>query len=236
MCLALPADRKARWLQDFARGLARDQRTFAISLLGGDTSRTRGPLTIAIAALGYVHRGRLISRRGARVGDMVFVSGTIGDAGAGLEMLKTKRSSRGALPLIERYRRPVPRLSLGMRLVGIANAAIDVSDGLVADLGHIADVSGVHIAVDAARVPLSPAFRSEFGDGERAGSRAAISGDDYEVAFTCPRSKASKLSAVARASGVAITEIGSVEKGSGVTLRGTSGRPLRLARRGYTHF
>jgi thiamine-monophosphate kinase len=151
-------------------------------------------------------------------------------------MLKTERSDPGALPLIERYRRPVPRLSLGMRLVGIANAAIDVSDGLVADLGHIADVSGVHIAVDTARVPLSRAFRSEFGDGERAGSRAATSGDDYEVAFTCPKSKASKLSAVARASGVALTEIGRVEKGSGVTLRGTSGRPLRLARRGYTHF
>ena len=236
MCLALPADRNTRWLRDFARGLARDQRTFAVSLLGGDTSRTPGPLTIAIAALGYVDRGRLTSRGGARVGDLVFVSGTIGDAGAGLEMLKAKRSSRRALPLVERYRRPVPRLSLGMRLVGIANAAIDVSDGLVADLGHIADVSGVHIVVDAARVPLSRAFRSEFGDGERARLRAATSGDDYEVAFTCPGSKASRLSAAARSSGVAITEIGRVEKGSGVLLRGTSGRPLRVARRGYTHF
>jgi thiamine-monophosphate kinase len=234
VCLALPADRSARWLGEFAGGLARDQRRFAISLLGGDTSKTPGPLTIAIAALGTVQRGKLISRGGARAGDLVFVSGAIGDAGAGLEMLKSRGSGKG--PLVRRYRLPTPRLSLGMKLVGIASAAIDVSDGLIADLGHVARVSGVHIAVAAAQVPLSHAFRKQFGTGERAVLRAATSGDDYEIAFTCPRSKAAKLASIARSSGIAVTEIGSVMKGSGVTLRGADGRALRLARAGYTHF
>jgi thiamine-monophosphate kinase len=223
LALSLPRDVRYAWLKTFASGLAEDQREFGIALLGGDTTATPGPLTIAITALGVVPKGKMLRRKGAKVGDLVFVSGTIGDAGAGLALLKKK--AKAPKSLIARYRLPAPRLSLGLALRGVARASIDVSDGLMADLGHIAEVSKVRVVVDVARVPVSRGVDP---------IDAAISGDDYEIAFTAP--KREPVMRAARKAGVAVTEIGVVERGEGAVLRDAKGKDIRLVRRGYQHF
>ena len=229
LTLCLPKRINEKWLRAFTRGLARDQKTFGISLLGGDMSSTQGPLTISVTALGYVPKGRAILRRGAKLGDLVFVSGTIGDSGGGLSALKTKQR---APFLIDRYRVPQPRVALGRALRGIASAALDVSDGLLADLGHLADVSNVHVAVAAGRVPLSPALRKAGGDVVA----AVTAGDDYEIAFTAPRAKRAKVFAAAKTSNTPMTEIGWVMKGRGVALIGADGKPMKVAKKGWEHF
>ena len=149
MALALPHTTEDAWLARFARGLSEAQDRYSTSLLGGDTTATPGPLTIAITALGTAPVGSMIRRRGARAGDGIYVSGTIGDAGAGLRILQG--TGEGDAYLVGRYRNPTPRLSLGLALRGVATASLDVSDGLIADLGHISDVSSVRLVVEANR-------------------------------------------------------------------------------------
>ncbi|HEY4941804.1 MAG TPA: thiamine-phosphate kinase [Rhizomicrobium sp.] len=231
LTLSLPRSINMKWLRSFARGLAADQKEFGITLLGGDLSSTPGPLAITVAAFGYVPKGKAILRRGAKLDDLLFVSGTIGDSGAGLEACKTKRR---APFLVDRYRVPQPRVALGRKLRGIASAALDVSDGLLADLEHLANVSNVHVVVEAARVPLSPALKKMWGAD--AVPRTATAGDDYEIAFTAPRDKRAKVLAAAKTSGIQVTEIGWVMKGRGVALLGADGKPMAVGRRGWTHF
>jgi thiamine-monophosphate kinase len=228
LTLALPKAIGPQWLRAFARGLAADQEEFGIALLGGDLSGTPGPLMISITAFGVARKP--ILRRGARHGDLVFVSGTIGDSGGGLTALKQKLRAPG---LIARYRIPQPRVALGRKLRSVASAAIDVSDGLIADLGHIAEASKVHIAVEAARIPLSPALRRLWGDDA---VRAATAGDDYEVAFTAPRRARARVLAAARGASTPVTEIGWVMPGRGVALLDVHGKPISLEKSGWSHF
>jgi thiamine-monophosphate kinase len=233
LALALPHDRDETWLEGFAAGLAEDQKRFAVSLLGGDTTATPGPVTLAVTVLGEVSKGAMIRRAGARPGDLVFVSGTVGDAGAGLEILKGELDGgANAEFLIDRYRLPTPRLELGAALHGVASAALDVSDGLVADLGHIAEVSKVRLTIEADRIPVSPALHA-LGRPD-AVVRAATSGDDYEIAFTA-RSEADALDAGKRA-GVAVTRIGRVESGEGIALVDSEGHRIPVEKGGYSHF
>jgi thiamine-monophosphate kinase len=225
------------WLTRFAAGLAEDQAQFAVSLLGGDTTSTPGALTLSVTALGTIETGRTIRRAGASVGDLVFVSGTIGDAGAGLALLKAGAgtlSESERETLIGRYRVPEPRLALGQGLVGLASASLDVSDGLIADLGHIADVSHVRISIDAARVPLSSACRKFWGT--EAVQRAVSAGDDYEIAFTAPEGARARIMAAAAKPGTQVHEIGRVEAGEGVILLDATGEPIPIAQAGFTHF
>lgn len=229
LTLSLPKPVREGWLRRFASGLAADQKAFGVSLLGGDMSSTPGPLSVSVAAFGWVPKGRAILRRGAGPGDLVFVTGTIGDSGAGLRALKAKKREAA---LIARYRVPEPRVALGLRLRRIASAALDVSDGLLADLGHIADVSNVHVAVIADRVPLSQALRRFDGDVVR----AVTAGDDYEIAFTAPRGKRTQVMAAAKAAGVRVSEIGFVAKGRGVALLGQDGRVMPVVKKGWEHF
>ncbi|MBL6939628.1 MAG: thiamine-phosphate kinase [Alphaproteobacteria bacterium] len=229
LTLSLPKPVREGWLRRFASGLAADQKAFGVSLLGGDMSSTPGPLSVSVTAFGWVPKGRAILRRGAGPGDLVFVTGTIGDSGAGLRALKAKKREAA---LIARYRVPEPRVALGLRLRGIASAALDVSDGLLADLGHIADVSNVHVAVIAERVPLSQALRRFDGDVVR----AVTAGDDYEIAFTAPRGKRTQVMAAAKAAGVRVSEIGFVAKGRGVALLGQDGRVMPVVKKGWEHF
>jgi thiamine-monophosphate kinase len=231
MALLLPDWPDMAWLRAFADGLAADQTAFGLSLMGGDTSATPGPLAISISAFGHVPAGAMIRRAGARPGDLVFVSGTIGDAGGGLAVLKENKS---APELVVRYRVPEPRLTLGPALRGIASASLDVSDGLMADLGHIARVSKVRIEADAVRIPLSNALQRLWG--AEAAVRAAVAGDDYEIAFTAPASRRADVANAAARSGVAVTEIGRVGAGEGAVLLDASGREITIARSGYTHF
>ena len=230
LTLALPKRIDIKWLKAFTYGLAADQKEFGIVLLGGDLSSTPGPLTISITAFGYVPKGKAILRRGAKLEDLVFVSGTIGDSGAGLEALQTRRRAPAS---IARYRVPQPRTTLGPCLRGIASAALDISDGLLADLGHLADVSKVHIVIDAAKIPLSPAARKLWGAD--AVPRAATAGDDYEIAFTAPRARRGQVFAAAKKAGVAVTEIGWVMQGRGVALMGPHGRPIPFGSGGWRH-
>jgi len=232
LVLSLPSRIDLPWIEAFARGLGEDQKTFGLSLLGGDTTSTPGPLTLAVTAMGYVPAGSMIRRAGAKAGDGVFVSGTVGDAGGGLAILKGEGGT-GA-DLIDRYRMPKPRLALGSALRGVASAALDVSDGLIADLAHIADVSSVRIIVEAARIPRSAALRTLWGDSREAIVRAATSGDDYEIAFTAP-SEAGVMDAAQRAE-TSVTGIGRVVRGAGVVLVDDRGHEISVSRAGFTHF
>ena len=231
LTLALPKASDTKWLRVFASGLKADQRAYGITLLGGDLSSTPGPLTVSVTALGYVLKGKAILRRGARAGDRVFVTGTIGDSGGGLAALK---AGKRAPFLIDRYRVPQPRVAFGQALRGLAHAALDVSDGLLADLGHIADVSKIHIAVEAARIPLSAALRKAWADTSV--QRAVTAGDDYEIAFTAPASKRAAIQKAAKATRTQVTEIGFAMHGRGIALLGADGKPLPIRKTGWTHF
>jgi thiamine-monophosphate kinase len=212
------------WLAEFARGLAQDQKMFGVGLIGGDMSATPGPLSIAVTAFGHVPEGKMIRRAGAVPGDGVFVTGTIGDSGGGL-------AAREGV-LYDRYLVPEPPVGFGPSLRGLASAAIDVSDGLLADLGHIADVSGVRIAVEAERIPRSSALRALWGDTTGAIIRAATCGDDYQIAFTALPAKEAALAGAA----VKVTRIGTVARGAGVVLVDAQGREIAVPRKGFAHF
>jgi thiamine-monophosphate kinase len=232
LALALPHSVDEAWLALFADGLSESQQAYGLSLLGGDTTATPGPLTIAITAIGRVPSGTMVRRSGAKPGDHVFVSGTIGDAAAGLAILQGAPAVEAdAAFLIERYRVPRPRVFLGPTLRGIASAALDVSDGLLADLGHIGEASGVRIVVAADSVPRSHALKRFDPDGL---VRAVTAGDDYEIAFTTINPDLATRALPA--SEVPITRIGRVEPGEGVVLVDGEGREIPISRAGFTHF
>lgn len=238
LAMALPKTRDDRWLASFSHGLATDQRKYRIGLFGGDSDATRGPTVLSLAVIGRVAQGRAILRDGARPGDLVYVSGTLGDAALGLAAIKGRlpRISRAARHYLERrYRLPEPRLSLGRRLTGIARAAADISDGLVADLGHVCAASGAGAVIETARLPLSAAVRSIIA-GSPQRIRAALNhGDDYEIVFTAPPNATGRIVAAARAAGVRVTAVGRIVAGRGVRVLDAKGRRLRLSRSGYRH-
>ena len=180
LTMALPKSRGDRWLAAFSRGLAADQRKYAIGLFGGDSDATRGPVVLSLAAIGRITKDRAVLRSGARPGDVVYVSGTLGDAAFGLAALKGQLQQLAPAArryLVRRYRLPEPRLKLGKRLVGTAHAAADISDGVVADLGHICKASGVGAIIEAARLPLSAAARSVIARFPRQIRAALVHGD-----------------------------------------------------------
>jgi thiamine-monophosphate kinase len=233
LSLALPRTMSVDWLTAFARGLEQDQIEFSVSLLGGDTTATDGPLTIAITAFGAVPAGTMIRRSGAKPGDLVFVTGTIGDAGAGLELLKAGRVNDA---LVDRYQLPTPRVVFGQALRGVASAALDVSDGLLADLGHIAQASGAGLIVEADRVPLSPALKQFRDDSPDPVIMAATAGDDYEIAFTAPITARIAVASIATQTNTPVMEIGRVVEGEGVVLTDSAGQEIVVSRKGYEHF
>lgn len=223
MNITLPRTVTPDWLAAFASGLAQDQREFGISLLGGDTSV--GELSISVTAFGFVPSGQMVRRGGARPGDTVYVTGTIGDSGGGLAIFKREKhaltdSERDYL--IARYRVPQPPVAFADGLRGIAHASVDVSDGLIADLGHIASASRVRILVEGERVPLSAPLKSFWG--EQALLRAVAAGDDYQTAFTAPPGLDGPF-----------TAIGQVVAGEGVGLM-VNGQDTAIPLTGYQHF
>ena len=239
MALMLPARLGADWLGRFVDQLAADQDRYGISLAGGDTVATPGPLSLSITALGEVPTGSALTRGGAQPGDGVYVSGTIGDATLGLAIVKGDLEIENAADreaLIERYRMPAPRIDLGQGLRGVADAAIDVSDGLIADIAHIATGSGVGLELNIGMVPLSaPARRLSERDSSWV-ERLLTGGDDYELAFTAPTDAADRVADAANQGGVSVSLIGRVTDRSGVQLIGEGGVPRLFANRGWTHF
>lgn len=238
LALALPRAISKSWIEKFVQGLTGDQAKFHVTLAGGETNRTPGVLAITITVVGSVPKGGLLRRSGAKPGDAVWVTGTIGDAAAGLCLLNNRDSLQDGAArdhLIRRFRVPEPRMQFGKLLAGLASSAIDISDGLIADLGHVADVSGARIEIGRDRVPISRELRALWGSG--AELRAVSGGDDYEIAFTAPPEAAGEISTAARQTHTLATRIGRVVSGSPeVRLLDSSGREVRLEHKGYTHF
>ncbi len=233
LALVRPPGIADAWLEELVDGFAADQAEFAVSLLGGDTVATPGPLVLSVTALGRVAPGTALRRDGAGIGEDVWVSGTLGDAALGLEVLRGAFSpdETAAAALVQRYRVPQPRTALGRALRGLATACQDVSDGLVQDLGHIARQSGIAVTVEAPAVPLSDAA----ADGPDALRRALTGGDDYELAFTAPVDRRRRIEGAAREAGVAVARIGRTSPGSGVVVLDAAGRPVEVASGGWAH-
>ncbi len=241
MTVALAPSVDAAWLEAFVAGLATDQARYGIALMGGDTTATPGPTTLSVTALGQVRAGAFLPRGGAKAGDLIYVSGTIGDGALGLRVL---RGELAGLPsaladrLVERYRLPEPRTELGPALAeaGLASACLDVSDGLVADAGHLAETSRLAALIDAARVPLSAPARAALAVDRGLLPVILAGGDDYELLFTVPPAKAAGLPALASRLGLPLAEIGRMAAGAGVQVIDETGREISLATRGYRHF
>lgn len=238
---AWPKDIAEDWVAAFAAGLAADQATFGLAVLGGDMTATPGPMTLSLTALGQVEAGRALRRSTARAGDLVCVSGSIGDGALGLGVLTGEWPAlpeESAGHLAERYRRPRPRLGLGQALAesGLASACLDVSDGLVADLEHICETSGLGAVIEAARVPLSPAARLLVADDPALFARVLTGGDDYELCFTLRPERAAELPALAQRLDLPLTVIGRMAAGRDVRTLDRDGQPLPLPRHGWTHF
>ncbi len=230
LALSLPAA-TPEWLQGFAHGLNRMAQDCGLALIGGDT--TRGPLSLTITVFGRLPVSQALLRSGARVGDLLCVGGALGDAAGALPLVLGQRQvpEELAAPLLARYWSPPPQLALGQALRGKATAALDISDGLLADCGHIAKASGVALQIELERLPLSPALLALL-DKPDAQDCALSGGDDYVLAFTLP---AEHLSAVQAAVGP-IFVIGHVLAGTGVQLLDARGEAINPRARGYQHF
>lgn len=228
LALMLPAFADEQWLRDFTVGLQMDQGEFGISLIGGDTTRTLGSLALSVTMFGFVPAGMALRRSGARAGDDIYVSGTIGDAALGLSVAKYELTGDF---LLNRYRLPQPRVALGAHLRGIVSSCTDISDGLAQDLGHICEQSQVGAAIEWSAVPLSDAARAS---GAVAAQTILGGGDDYELLFTASPENAHKLQALAAIT--PITRIGNITGGSGVHVFDAQGAEITLAHKGYKHF
>lgn len=229
LALTLPEADPA-WLEGFARGLSQMAGQCAIALVGGDT--TRGPLSLTLSVFGQLPAGQALTRAGARPGDLLCVGGSLGDAAAALPLVLGQQAAAGAAAdyLLQRYWAPQPQLALGQWLRGRASAALDVSDGLLADCGHIAKASAVALQVERDSLPLSAALRTLAG--ERALDCALSGGDDYRLAFTLP---AQYLPAL-QAQWPEAVVIGRAVAGQGVQLLDGAGRRLDPPSAGYQHF
>ncbi len=217
----------------FARGLARDQQEFGCTLLGGDTVAGAGRLVLSLTALGRLPQGTALRRAGAKPGDLVFVSGTIGDAALALLALRGEGDADPALT--DRYYLPMPRLALGEALRGLATAAIDVSDGLAADLGHLCHESGAGAEIDVTCLPLSATARARLDAAPDLIATVLGGGDDYELVFTAPATRRKAVAAAAARAGVAVREIGRITAQEGVSIRAGDGSLITLDRPGFEH-
>lgn len=222
------------WMEGFTTGLFGLAQKYDVQLIGGDT--TRGPLTIGIQIHGWVARGQALTRSGARVGDRIYATGTLGDAALGLAQhygrLAVDPEHVGALQ--RRLERPTPRIAIGQALRGIASACIDISDGLAADLGHVLEASGVGARVTLERLPLSPAYESLHA---QVGWDPALSGgDDYELCFTVPAAQQKLFAQRLHDFDCSVTPIGEIEAQPGLRLIDTRGQEYHPQRVGFDHF
>jgi thiamine-monophosphate kinase len=234
LALTVPAADPA-WLEPFAGGLLALADRYGVSLVGGDT--TAGPLTISVQILGHVPRGAAMHRSGARAGDVLVVTGTLGDAAAGLDLLQRSDPLRDAPlghELVRRFEYPTPRVEFGLASRGIASAAMDLSDGLAGDLPKLAAASDLAAHVDIDRLPLSPGMRA-LAAGVRARDWALTGGDDYELLLCVSAQRYQELANAADRLGVALTRIGEMRSGKGVTWY-LAGRVQQLAAHGFDHF
>ena len=226
------------WLEAFARGFFALAEANDVDLIGGDT--TKGPLNLCVTILGEVAAGQALRRSGAKAGDAIYVSGRLGDAALALA------HHRGRIVLAPdelayceaALLRPAPRVALGERLLGLATAAIDVSDGLVGDLGHILDASGVGATVELAALPRSRVLDRRLADAERAVALICLlaGGDDYELCFTAPAQAGAELGALAEQLDLPLTRIGGIDERTGLVVRDENGSALEALPTAFDHF
>lgn len=233
LALTIP-DPQESWLEAFAAGLLELAQLHGVSLVGGDL--TRGPLTVTVHLLGPVSWEHVLTRGGGKVGDDVYVTGFLGDSAAGLELFSKGVGDTGPhhAALTTRFLKPVPRVAEGRVLGPLASAAIDISDGLVADLGHICEASGCGAVIDVARIPFSPALLALFPT-EAACAYALGGGDDYELCFTVSPAQAKAVERAMDAVGSSVRTIGRLVSGEGVTCQ-RDGEAFSPASSGYVHF
>jgi len=236
LTVALPRSITLNWLREFADGLRRDQHTYGITLLGGDTTATDGPLTLSVTAIGRVPAGQMLRRSGARPGDGIYVTGSIGDSALGLMIRNGKLSGLSAQHtdyLVERYLLPQPRSVLASHLHGKVSAAIDISDGLAADLGHICHASNLGARVRAGDIPLSDAARACANVPL---AQLITGGDDYELLLAIPPKHALELQNICNSLGVPLTHIGEFTVEPGIIFLDGKGAEIDLTTTGYQHF
>ncbi len=242
MALAFPAAPERAWMQSFADGLRAAQTEFGCHLIGGDTDHASGALSIAITAFGPVPRGRMVQRTTAKAGDHLFVTGTLGDAALGLLLhrdpafMNRELTSGDRAFLSARYLRPNPRVALAPLLLATASASLDISDGLLKDLGRMAAAAGIGATLRFETLPLSPPARHMIEAMPTFAGDIVTGGDDYEILFAVPPGKLDTLRTMTPAIPVQVTEIGRLEAGGGVTLLDQSGQAMQFSRGGYDHF
>jgi thiamine-monophosphate kinase len=233
LALTLPAPNQ-RWVEEFSDGFASLAREFKLALVGGDT--TQGPLSITVTVHGFVPNDTALLRSGARVGDFVFVTGTLGDASGGLRLTAGDEPRNDlANELILRLNRPTPRVAQGLILRGHARSCIDISDGLLADLRHICVASGVGGEIDVDALPTSSALNAQFDRDERRVLQLS-GGDDYELCFTASEEVATEMLGDLARSGCGATRIGRIVEGSDVRVVDAARNAVTVARRGWEHF
>jgi thiamine-monophosphate kinase len=242
LSVALPEGFGEAWLGAFAAALADDAAHYGCPLYGGDTDHTPGPISVSIFAFGAVPQGKMVHRSTARPGDRIVVTGTIGDAAIGLQLRRERTLARrwglseaAAAQLENRYLLPQPRNALAGAVLQYASAAIDVSDGLVGDLGKLCRASSVAADIDVATVPLSDAARAAIAAESALLETALTGGDDYEIVLTLAPEKLDGFRTAAAAAGVAVTEIGGVQAGEGTRFL-HEGKALTFTRASYSHF
>lgn len=232
LALTLP-DVSATWLSDFSKGLFTLAEQYKISLIGGDT--TRGPLTISVQVAGFVPQGKALLRSGAKPGDHIYVTGNIGDGCAGLAVQQAGAIDSDDVYLLNRLQQPIPRVAFGQSLIGMANACIDVSDGLLADLSHMLVASGVGASLDLDKMPLSDACNHKSEALKLSRLALAQGGDDYELCFTVPENKLSMLDCNSNELGISITQVGVIEAEIGLRCY-ENHNLLDPGKTGYLHF
>jgi thiamine-monophosphate kinase len=244
LALTLPNEPSAQWLEKFTAGLRALQEEADIALVGGDTTRGSGPLSLTITVLGLVPQGTSVPRRGAKAGDRVYVTGTIGDAYLGLRLLQQPDlvdawtlGKDDVAFLVRRYRQPEPRFALTTVIRNCAESAIDVSDGLVGDIEKLCHVSHVCAEIEFDLVPLSTPARKAVAKDRDLLQHMIVAGDDYEIAAAVPAVRGAKFEAEAAHAGIGVTAIGTIRAGEGeVTVLDCDGRPIRLTCKGFSHF
>ncbi|MBW9271787.1 MAG: thiamine-phosphate kinase [Candidatus Thiodiazotropha sp. (ex. Lucinisca nassula)] len=233
LALTLP-EVDEQWVAGFCRGFAKLANRFNVSLVGGDT--TRGPLSLTVQIHGMVPKDQAMRRDGAQVGDDIYVTGTLGDAAMGLRLLESTQALTAAQQkLVDRLERPEPRVQVGVALRHLAHSAIDLSDGLLADLGHILTQSGVGASLQLEQLPLSAELRAVMGN-DLDWSRLVSAGDDYELCLTLPAACHEAVSAVARQLSLPISRIGCVEAEPGLRCFDKHGEAWQPPQLGFDHF
>lgn len=234
LCLLLPETTDENWLSGFVAGLLSDQTRYGIRLFGGDTSRINGPLTATVTAIGEVESGTMIRRSGAQMGDLLYMTGGLGNAGLGLKIREGELDENEYL--LSHYLHPYPRLEIGQELVGVATSCIDISDGLVQDAGHLAKNSQLGLTINTSQLTFSREARDVLKQRPDLLEYCLNCGDDYELLFTAPPEHHDALIQLSERVNTSITAIGAVHEGSGVTVLGDQGEVIDIPQHGWQHF